>query len=186
MKLLKASVLIAATSTLLAPTLAAQERTAAESTTDTSGSVEYLAALERCQIISDNDDRLTCYDTAVGRVVAAAADGDVTLVDREDVKTTRRNLFGLKIPDLGIFGNADDETEDDELFQSTVTGVSFRERKAITFTIADGDAVWRIGDPPARLRRLKAGDTVVFKEAALGTYFIRVNGSTGVKGRRIR
>jgi hypothetical protein len=34
--------------------------------------------------------------------------------------------------------------------------------------------------------RAKPGDKVEFKKAALGSYFIRINGAIGVKGRRIR
>ena len=38
---------------------------------------------------------------------------------------------------------------------------------------------------PMRLRPPRVGDEVVFKKAALGSYFIRIAGQTGVKGRRI-
>jgi hypothetical protein len=46
--------------------------------------------------------------------------------------------------------------------------------------------VWEINNAPARFRPIKAGDTVIFKEASLGFYFIRINGQMGVKGKRIQ
>lgn len=160
--------------------------TAQDTSPPAEGSAAYIDALKQCQSVDTDDQRLKCYDAAVGRVVAATEEGDLTLFNRDEAKETRRNLFGFQIPDLGIFGGDGKDQPEDELFQSTVTSVSLTERKAVTFTIADGGAVWRIGDPPARLRRMKAGDTVEFKPASLGTYFIRVNGRTGVRGRRIR
>lgn len=151
-----------------------------------SNSAEYVDALKKCQSIETDTDRLACYDTAVGRVVTATDDGDLKIIDREDIQSTRRRLFGFSLPDLGIFGGSDDSDDEEELFSSTVTSVSYRERKAITLVIADGDAVWRVANPPARLRRIKAGDTIEFKPAALGTYWLRINGQMGVKGRRVQ
>ena len=72
----------------------------------------YIANLRACQAITDPTLRLTCYDQAVGEVVTASDEGDVRIVDREDVKKTRRNLFGFSLPDLGIFGGDDDEEEE--------------------------------------------------------------------------
>ena len=79
----------------------------------------------------------------------------------------------------------DDDEEEEKLFESTITKVSFRERRAISITIKDGDAVWRMANPPRNMLRPKVGDTVVFKKASLGTYFIRINGRLGIKGKRV-
>lgn len=144
----------------------------------------YLESLKSCQAIETDAERLKCYDTAVGRVVAASEEGEVRLVDREDVKKTRRRLFGFSIPDLGIFGGGDEE--DMDLLQSKVTRIVSTGRKSVTFEIEEG-SVWTISDTPARvMRRLEPGASVEFKKAALGSFFIRVEGLTGVKGRRVQ
>lgn len=176
--------IIAISSYLTAVGVAAQDMPADEVGAG-SGAVAYLDPLKQCLSIAENGERLACYDEAVGRVVTAADEGNVTLVDRQDVKTTRRNLFGFRIPDLGILGGNSDEEEEEKLFESTITKVSFRERRAISITIKDGDAVWRMANPPRNMLRPKVGDTVVFKKASLGTYFIRINGRLGIKGKRV-
>ena len=51
-------------------------------------------------------------------------------------------------------------------------------------TIAEGSK-WQMSNVPMRLRTPREGDAVVFKKAALGSYFIRIAGQNGVKGRRI-
>ena len=149
---------------------------------------EYLEALRACQAQADPTARLACYDAAVGRVVAATDEGEVRIVDREDVERTRRRLFGFSLPDLGIFGGGrEDGDEDDELdmLESTITSAR-RSGDDWIFTIEEGDAVWQIQNPPMRLARLRPGDKVVLKKASLGSYFIRVNGQLGVKGTRVR
>ncbi len=144
----------------------------------------YLENLKQCQAIQSDADRLTCYDLVVGRVVTASEEGEVRLVDREDVQKTRRRLFGFTIPDLGIFGGDDEGGMD--ILESTVKRVVSIRRDTIVFEIEEG-SIWQIDDAPPRvLRRLDTGTPVVFKKAALGSYFIRVDGQTGVKGKRIQ
>ncbi|MCR2834849.1 hypothetical protein [Parerythrobacter lacustris] len=146
--------------------------------------VNYLENLKQCQAIEADADRLACYDQAVGRVVTASEEGEVRLVDREDVQKTRRRLFGFTIPDLGIFGG--DDEGDMAMLESTVKRVVSIRRDTIVFEIEEG-SIWQIDDAPPRvLRRLDSGTPVVFKKAALGSYFIRVDGQTGVKGKRIQ
>lgn len=150
---------------------------------------EYLQALRSCQPLADAAARLACYDAAVGRVVAASEEGEVSFVDREDVERTRRRLFGFSLPDIGIFGGGSDDGDEDEeldMLESTITSARRTSDDAWIFTIEEGDAVWQIRNAPMRLGRLKPGDKVVFKKAALSSYFIRVNDQIGVKGVRVR
>ena len=146
---------------------------------------DHLDALKACQGIADPSARLTCFDSAVAIMVAATDEGKLRLVDEEDVRKTRRRLFGFSLPDLGIFGG---DGEDDELdmLESTITRVVSVYRDTVVFEIEEG-GVWQMSDAPARIiRRMESGTPVVFKKAALGSYFIRVDGQTGVKGRRIQ
>ena len=154
-----------------------------QSATDKQGN--YLDRLKECQAVENNDERLACYDQAVGQVVKATEEGEVRLLDSEDVKKTRRSLFGFNLPKIGLFGGGDDEGEK-ELLTSTITSVRYYERDAFVFSIEEGDAVWRVADAPMRLARVKVGDTVEFERAALGSYWVRINGQNGVKGRRIQ
>lgn len=142
----------------------------------------YITSLKSCQPITDDAERLSCYDAAVGRVVAASDEGEVRIIDREDATNTKRRLFGFSVPKLGLFGEGDAE-EDIEVLQSTITKVAFSGRNTVLLTIEDG-AVWRIQGAKKALLA-KPGDKVEFKEAALGSYFVRINGQNGEKGRRI-
>jgi hypothetical protein len=149
----------------------------------------YVAALRDCQGKTDPAERLACYDTAVASIVTASKEGDVRVVDREEVRQTRRKLFGFALPDLGIFGgksDKDDPEQADEFttLQTTITGIKGTDR-AIILVTAEG-AEWQLDELPARLLRPKVGQPVEIREGSLSSFFLRINGQKGVKGRRVR
>lgn len=147
-------------------------------------SANYLEGLKACQQIADDAQRLACFDSAVGSIVAATESGDVQVIDREDVRETRRSLFGFSIPNLRILGSEDSE-EQTELFTTTITNVRYTGRNSARITTAEG-AVWEMNNIPRNRREFEVGDEVKFKEASLGFYFLRIDGQTGVKGRRVQ
>ena len=147
------------------------------------GSDEYLDRLRACQAITVDSERLACFDSAVGTMVAANDAGDLQVVDREDVRETRRSLFGFSLPDIGLFGG--DDEEEDELFTTTISRVRYSSGRRAQITTEEG-AVWEMKNIPRRLRRIEPGDSIEFKEASLGYYFLRIDGQMGVKGRRIQ
>lgn len=149
------------------------------------GPAGHIEALRACRVIAGPEQRLSCYDRSVAVMVAAAEAGEVRVVNREAVEQTRRRLFGFSLPDLNLFGNDEDEGEEelDEL-ETSITAVRNLRGDAWLFETAEG-ATWRITNAPARLRAPEAGQSVVFKKAAMGSYFIRIDGQIGVKGRRV-
>ena len=145
---------------------------------------DYIEALKECRAIADAAERLACYDAKVGSMVSASEAGDVRIVDRDDVRRTRRQLFGFTVPDLDILEGDEQDKEASEVLETTITGARQLSSKAWRFTTDEG-AVWEIANAPRRLAPIKPGDSVMFKKASLGFYFIRINGQMGVKGKRV-
>ncbi|MXP45131.1 hypothetical protein [Allopontixanthobacter sediminis] len=165
----------------VSPPAAAQDAAA----TQGGENVEYLDLLKSCQAEAADSARLACFDSAVSRMLKANEEGDLQVVDRADVRETRRKFFGLSVPDLGIFKKRDEsDTEELEVLQSTITSAT-RTRQGWVIQTAEG-ALWQIDEAPRRLLDPEPGQPVEFRKAALGSYFIRVNDQLGVKGRRIR
>ncbi|MEP2737004.1 MAG: hypothetical protein ABJP34_12000 [Erythrobacter sp.] len=156
---------------------------------DSSGDADYVDRLKSCQTIAEDAARLACFDSAVGSIVTATDSGELQILDEKDVEQTRRNLFGLSLPKLKIFGDSEDDSKEAkkkrELLETTITSVHYSKPTEIFFVTTEG-ATWRISNVPSRLRTVKVGQTVVLKRAAMGSFFIRINGQTGVKGRRVR
>ena len=143
---------------------------------------DLLADLQTCSAIEDPARRLACFDRAAASLLAARDSGEVRVVDREEVQETRRSLFGFTLPKLGIFGAGDDEKLDE--LESTITGVSRIGRNGYRIRIEEG-SIWQIDSVPSRLRTPKPGDVIVLKKASLNSFFIRIAGQIGVKGRRV-
>lgn len=143
---------------------------------------DYVENLKACQTLTDDMARLACFDSAVGAILAANESGDVQVIDKEDVRETRRSLFGFSLPNIGLFGGGDDE--EDTRFETTIASVRYIGRNSARFTTEEG-AVWELNNIPARLRTIKAGDPVEFRKASLGYFFVRIAGQTGIKGRRV-
>ncbi len=151
-----------------------------------------LAAISQCRAIAAEADRLACFDREAAALEEAIQREDVRVLSRRDLERTRRGLFGFSLPRIGLFGSARDASENDEdelagleTLTSTITEVRATGQDSWLFRIADGRALWQITNAPSRLRPPQAGQSVVFQRAALGSYFIRLNGQIGVKGKRV-
>jgi len=148
-------------------------------------SANLLDGLRKCRSLAGDSERAACYDGSVSALLGAVDAGDVRLVDREEVRKSRRQLFGTSAPELDILkGTGKDEEESSDLLETTITSAVKTGLASWRFTTAEG-AVWEINNPPRKLAPIMPGDRVVFKKASLGFFFIRINGQIGVKGRRI-
>lgn len=147
----------------------------------------HLEALRACQNETAPEARLACFDKAVSTLLSADEEGELRVVDREDVRKTRRSLFGFGLPDLGIFkshGNREDD-QDFEQLETTITAVGGSRSTGYLITTEEG-AVWSLSQVPNRLMTPKAGQKIEIKKGALSSYFLRINGQPGVKGKRVQ
>lgn len=145
-----------------------------------------VSKLETCTTITDDAERLACFDREVGALVGAANQGAVRVVDKEEITEARRKLFGYSVPDAGIF-KADNKEEEEAArrLTSKITKVRQVSDKEWYIWIEEGNAQWRLRNDSIRFRAPEVGDTVEFQPATMGTYWIKVNGRKGVRGNRI-
>ncbi len=145
-----------------------------------------LQSLTRCRAVADNAERLACFDKASGALEQAVKAKEVRIVDQEDIRKTRRSLFGFTVPRIGLFGDRDGEEERPEFTEINTTVASSRAlangRAEIRLT-GEENAVWQTTEamafPP------KAGDAIRIRKGTLGNYFISVGGRS-VRGMRVR
>ena len=142
-----------------------------------------VAELVKCRAESDDARRLACFDKAAGTLAKATEEGSIAVVSREDVRKTRRSLFGFSLPKLPFFAG-DDSGKDEAPDEIETTVKSARPARDGNFTVVMADdAVWRTTEP---LRKTpKPGDKVKIKKAALGSYFLSVGGLRGVRAMRV-
>lgn len=140
--------------------------------------------LVRCRGESAEAERVRCYDAAVDALSRATAEGSVVVVDREEVRKTRRSLFGFSLPKLPLFrGDRSAEEEQTEEIEAKIA--SARSLGYGKFVIVlDSGARWQTTEPINYGSAPAAGLPIRIKRGALGAYFISVDGGRSVKGMR--
>ena len=171
--------LLAAAFAFAAPTAAAQAQ---------QPPAERPAALSRvvqCRSIASTEERLACYDREVAAMDAAEASRELVVMDRQQIRRTRRSLFGLSLPNLGIFGDDNEDEEEASRIESTVASASQNGAGKWVIELADG-ARWVQSDSRNLSIEPRRGHSVRIRRAAMGSYLANVNGQTAIRVRRLR
>lgn len=140
--------------------------------------------LVQCRSQPEELERVKCYDAAVDALSQATKEGSVVVVDREDVRKTRRSLFGFSLPKLPLFsGDKSQEEEAQEEIEAKIASV--RSLGYDKFVIVlDTGARWQTTDPVTYGPKPAPGLPIRIKKGALGAYFISIDGARAVKGMR--
>src|SRR5215203_4368662 len=64
---------------------------------------ELFARLIDCRTIPDAGQRLDCYDRSVSAIEAAEKSNELVVVDRREIRETKRSLFGFTLPRISLF-----------------------------------------------------------------------------------
>lgn len=144
---------------------------------------EAIEKLYDCRTIEQPEARLACFDREVGAVFEAQQSRELVIAEREEVDEAKKGLFGLKLPNIRLFGGGDDDDGIDEI-SATLAGATKLGNGRHIFELEDG-ARWIETEDARGYRRFKAGDTIVIEKAALGSFKASVDGKRAVKVRRI-
>jgi hypothetical protein len=145
---------------------------------------EAMSRVVQCRTIASAEERLACFDREVAAMDAAAASGNLVAMDRQQVRRTRRSLFGLALPDLDVFGDDDEADEEAARIDGTVRVATQNSSGKWVITIDDG-ARWvqidsrNLNIPP------RPGQPIRIRRAAMGSYLANVNNQIAIRVRRI-
>lgn len=154
------------------------------------GSAEALMqSFSRCRAIAAVEPRLECFDKAAQALEKAVAARDVTIVNRQEVRTAQRSLFGFNVSRMPIFGGGDRENgsmkrDPFDRLETTVVSTQARPDGTVQLKVDEGGAVWITADPMPFPPR--AGTKVTIERGSLGNYFINAEGQRSVRGTRLR
>lgn len=136
-----------------------------------------------CRAVQTAAERLACYDREVAALDAAEAAREVLVYDREQVRKTRRTLFGIPLPDQDIFGGnggAEQVVQIDGVVRAVAQDASGR----YAITIEDGARWIQIDD-----RELSAvprpGQKIIIRRAAMGSYLANIGTNVAIRVRRV-
>ncbi|MFN3537838.1 MAG: hypothetical protein ACK4Y4_10355 [Brevundimonas sp.] len=144
---------------------------------------ELLNRLTACRAMTDQAARLSCYDAAVEALDVAEREGEVVVVDRNQVRESRRALFGFDLPSLPAFGRVAAAEEEVSSVETTLSRASRGGDGKWVFRLADG-SVWRQVDSESVFFANREGTEVRVRRAALGSFMMTVGSSRAVRVRR--
>ncbi len=145
--------------------------------------VSPLNAIYKCAEISDDIQRLACFDENVPILKTKEDKKEMVAIDAEGVKAIERDSFGFSLPSLPKLGLLKSKSDKAKKSAQTfdVKSIS-KHRNGVTLTMTNGH-VWRqingdIGYIP------KGKLTAKIKPASLGTFFISLENEKGQSGRK--
>lgn len=137
-----------------------------------------------CRQITNEADRLACFDKTAAVIGDAVTKKDIVVFDRARVQKTKQGLFGFGIPNLGIFGDDDDSVEINQV-EGVLAEIGANPDGSYVFRLQDGSR-WTQTDDKMLFGDPKPGDKVVVKKGALSAYLLSINKKPSVKVRRIQ
>lgn len=144
-----------------------------------------VTAIDRCRQMTDPAQRLACYDSAANALVQAANAGTVAVVDQNEIRKARHSLFGFTLPKIPFFSGDTTADEAQRQLDSTITSVRPLNNGYFRLVIADNGAVWETTDSSISFDPPRPGQKITIVRGPLGSYFLRINGQVGVRGRRV-
>ncbi len=152
-----------------------------------------LQAIVDCRAMTDTTARLACYDAAAAKLDEAEATGQVVVVDKDQARQVRREVFGLQLPSLDIFsaaapkagpaGTAAVETVD--RITEVVKSATRVDGGRWSVELETG-AVWRQIDDSELAGDPHPGSKVELRKAALGSFFMKIDGQPAIRAHRDR
>lgn len=147
-------------------------------------------AIYACAEITDDSERLACYDETVGRFEAAEASGEVTTISKAEVEELQKDSFGFSLPSIPRivmpkFGGGD---EDGELKTVTVavTEVERLRYDNLRVTLENGQ-VWEQTDGKRIQFSKRLGvESASIKRASLGSFMMKLDGGSSFRVKRLR
>lgn len=145
-----------------------------------------LQNLRKCQGVSAPEKRLECYDAELRTLEAAIAARAIVVVEREEIARTRRSLFGLTLPRLGLFGGDDkdsDPIDDLQVIETTIVEVRESSVGRWRLTLAEG-GTWETTDASRNVFPRK-GRPITVKKGGVGGYRAVIGSGPPLSVRRV-
>ncbi|WP_305172590.1 hypothetical protein [Sphingomonas aurea] len=137
------------------------------------GQAPVLRALVECRGVADPQARLACYDDKVAVLADAEQAGKVVVADEAQIRQSKKALFGFGTVRLPILGSDDRDTP--KQIEAKLVSLRNVGYKKWEFTLDNG-MHWRQTDDVEIFP--KAGQPVIVKTAAMGSYFLKLPSGT--------
>lgn len=142
---------------------------------------ELFDALLDCRSVTEDARRLACYDARTDQLSAARKGGDIAVITRQDLRETRRTLFGFALPRFRVKGMEASEPDPDRIEATVATARA----KGYYWSLAlENEAgTWETTEPMAR--EPKRGDRILIRKGVMGGYLAKIGSAALVRMKRV-
>lgn len=140
-----------------------------------------VTRLLTCQSVVEAATRLACFDREASAMRDAISRRDLVVVDREEIRRTRRSLFGMSLPSMPFLGG---DKEEISHIDGVLEATSRNRDGGYVFRLEDGSRWTQVDDRPFALEP-RRGEKVVVKRAAMGSFMMTVGRQPGVRVQRL-
>ncbi len=157
-----------------------------------------LGEVYACAEITDDTERLACYDASVGRVKAAETSGEFTAVTKGEIEQVQRDAFGFSMPSLPRlslprFGGGGDDrpnekvSEDGQIEELTlgVQSISKDPYGKLLVRLANGQVWQQIDTSNVYYSRKNPPETATIKRAAMGSFRMKLDKGSAFRVKRV-
>jgi hypothetical protein len=147
--------------------------------------VDLFEKLLSCRNVTDPALRLACFDEKAAAMDMAVGKKEIVVVDRTQIRTARRSLFGLTLPNLDIFGGGDADRREGEGFSEIESTIAQAYVQGYRWNVVLEDgARWVQVDNRSPARDPRPGQKIRIRRAALGSFLANIDGQTAIRMRR--
>ena len=146
-------------------------------------------AIYACSEITDDTERLRCYDDTVGRFAAAEAAGEVTTISKAEIDEIREDSFGFSLPSIPrivmpkLGGGQTDEIDRVLIAVAEIERTRYGE---VRVTLENGQ-VWEQTDGKRIQFSKRLGvDTATIKRASFGSFMMQLDAGASFRVKRIQ
>jgi hypothetical protein len=149
---------------------------------------EVFERLIACRAITDQAQRLACFDANAAALDEAARNAEIVVIDKQRIKDAERSLFGFDTPSVARLLSSDRKPDPHDSglasIDTTVASASANRQGKLRIELADG-SVWvqtdgrYIGSP-------RPGTPIRIRKAALGSYMAVIGNRAAIRVMRER
>ncbi|WCT72441.1 hypothetical protein PQ455_12425 [Sphingomonas naphthae] len=153
-----------------------------------------VAAVFACRQIAAGAERLACFDKASAALETAAKDREVVVLDRAEVKRTRKSLFGFQLPRIPLFGGGEGKSDKEierEVEAEDVSEIDavIKRSTALPYgfyrIVLDEGGTWETTEGWRGAMDPTPGSKINIKRGALGSHMLKVPGGRAIKAKRV-
>lgn len=149
-----------------------------------------MAPVYACLSVSEDSERLACFDAAVASLQTRESIGEVQTVDVAAIESIEKEAFGFALPSLpSLFRSQSGDAAERESVSEITSAVKSARIQGVTgkvIVVLENGQTWEQTDTiKVNSFALRKAKEARVRKAALGSYMLSLDGASAFRAKRI-